>query len=251
MKIGNTQNTNESLINLNKAKEEEEKALQKISSPRPIESTDGASLAIANALLAQANSMSQGIRNANDALGVLQIADGTLSTLTDSAIQINELSVALGNPALNSSQRAMIQNEATALTQSMNDAVSQATFNGKNVFSGQMSFVTGNGTESINLQAPNTANLSVNNQQSILDFIEQVGMSRADIGAAMNGIQSGINSSMNTVVNLKAAEGNLLDDDLAENYNELNTAKLKANAALYAVSFNNQYLQSRLDSLLN
>ena len=133
----------------------------------------------------------------------------------------------------------------------MNDAVSQATFNGKNVFSGQMSFVTGNGTESINLQAPNTANLSVNNQQSILDFIEQVGMSRADIGAAMNGIQSGINSSMNTVVNLKAAEGNLLDDDLAENYNELNTAKLKANAALYAASFNNQYLQSRLDSLLN
>ncbi len=149
MKIGNTQN-NEALSSLNKAKEEEKSALKKIASDRPIDATNGASLAIANELLAQANSMSQSIRNANDALGVMQIADGALSTITDSAIKINELSVALGNPALNSSQRAMIENQAATLTQSMNNSVSQATFNGKNVFSGQMSFVTGNGTQSIN-----------------------------------------------------------------------------------------------------
>ncbi|MDE6958977.1 MAG: flagellin, partial [Helicobacter apodemus] len=221
MKIGNTQN-NEALSSLNKAKEEEKSALKKIASDRPIDATNGASLAIANELLAQANSMSQSIRNANDALGVMQIADGALSTITDSAIKINELSVALGNPALNSSQRAMIENQAATLTQSMNNSVSQATFNGKNVFSGQMSFVTGNGTQSINLQAPNTDSLSVNNQQSILDFINNVNSKRADIGAAMNGVQSGINTSMNTIVNLKAAESNLQSNDLAENYNTLN-----------------------------
>ena len=93
MKIGNTQSTNESLISLNKAKEEEKSALKKLSSPRPLEATDGASLAIANALLAQANSMSQGIRNANDALGVMQIADATLSNITDSAIRMNHSSL--------------------------------------------------------------------------------------------------------------------------------------------------------------
>ncbi|TLE15879.1 flagellin [Helicobacter apodemus] len=249
MKIGNTQN-NEALSSLNKAKEEEKSALKKIASDRPIDATNGASLAIANELLAQANSMSQSIRNANDALGVMQIADGALSTITDSAIKINELSVALGNPALNSSQRAMIENQAATLTQSMNNSVSQATFNGKNVFSGQMSFVTGNGTQSINLQAPNTDSLSVNNQQSILDFINNVNSKRADIGAAMNGVQSGINTSMNTIVNLKAAESNLQSNDLAENYNTLNTAKLKENAALYANAFNTQNLQNRLDVLL-
>ncbi|AWI34646.1 flagellin [Helicobacter apodemus] len=249
MKIGNTQN-NEALSSLNKAKEEEKSALKKIASDRPIDATNGASLAIANELLAQANSMSQSIRNANDALGVMQIADGALSTITDSAIKINELSVALGNPALNSSQRAMIENQAATLTQSMNNSVSQATFNGKNVFNGQMSFVTGNGTQSINLQAPNTDSLSVNNQQSILDFINNVNSKRADIGAAMNGVQSGINTSMNTIVNLKAAESNLQSNDLAENYNALNTAKLKENAALYANAFNTQNLQNRLDVLL-
>ncbi len=238
------------LSSLNKAKEEEKSALKKIASDRPIDATNGASLAIANELLAQANSMSQSIRNANDALGVMQIADGALSTITDSAIKINELSVALGNPALNSSQRAMIENQAATLTQSMNNSVSQATFNGKNVFSGQMSFVTGNGTQSINLQAPNTDSLSVNNQQSILDFINNVNSKRADIGAAMNGVQSGINTSMNTIVNLKAAESNLQSNDLAENYNTLNTAKLKENAALYANAFNTQNLQNRLDVLL-
>lgn len=250
MKIGNTQITNESLISLNKAKNDEKDALKKISSLRPIEATDGASLALANALLSQANSMSQGIRNANDALGIMQIADATLSNITDAAIRMNELSVALGNPALNSDQRAMIESEANALTQAMSDATSQATFNGKNVFSGQMSFVTGNGTESINMQAPNVVGLSINNQQSILSFINDVNMSRANIGSAMNGIQSGVDSSMNAVVNLKAAEGGLLKDDVAENYNQLNAAKLKENASLYAASFNAQYLQSRLDSLL-
>lgn len=250
MKIGNSQSTNESLINLKKAKEEEKDALKKIASPRPLEATDGASLAIANALLAQANSMSQGVRNANDALGVMQIADATLSNITDSAIRMNELSVALGNPALNSDQRAMIESEASALTQSIQDATSQAVFNGKNVFGGQMSFVTGNGTESINMQAPNVAGLSVNNQQSILSFIERVNMERANIGSAMNGIQSGVNASMNTIVNLKAAEGGLMKDDVAENYNQLNSAKLKENATLYANSFNTKYLQNRLDALL-
>ncbi|WP_104722304.1 flagellin [Helicobacter mesocricetorum] len=249
MKISNTQN-NESLVSLNKAKEEEKSALKKIASQRPIEATNGASLAIANELLAQASSMSQGIRNANDALGVMQIADGALSTITDSAIKINELSVALGNPALNSSQRAMIESEATALTQSMNDSINQATFNGKNVFSGKMTFVTGNGTDSINLQAPNTDSLNVDKRQSILDFINNVNLKRADIGAAMNGVQSGINASMNTIVNLKVAEGNLLSDDLAENYNELNNAKLKENATLYANAFNTQNLYNRLDLLL-
>ena len=180
----------------------------------------------------------------------MQIADATLSNITDSAIRMNELSVALGNPALNNEQRAMIESEANALTQAMSDATNQAVFNGKNVFSGQMSFVTGNGTESINMQAPNVSGLSVNNQQSILNFINNVNMSRADIGAAMNGIQSGVNASMNTVVNLKAAEGGLMKDDLAENYNQLNNAKIRENASLYAASFNTQYLQSRLDALL-
>ncbi len=92
--------------------------------------------------------------------------------------------------------------------------------------------------------------LTVNNQQSILDFINNVNSKRADIGAAMNGVQSGINTSMNTIVNLKAAESNLQSNDLAENYNTLNTAKLKENAALYANAFNTQNLQNRLDVLL-
>ena len=100
------------------------------------------------------------------------------------------------------------------------------------------------------MQAPNVTDLSVNNQQSILDFIQRVGIERANIGSAMNGIQSGINASMNTIVNLKAAEGGLMKDDIAENYNQLNSAKLKENAMLYANSFNTKYLQNRLDALL-
>lgn len=250
MKIGNSQGTNEALLHVNKAKEEEEKALKRIAAQRPIDATDGSALAIADALMMQYNSMSQGVRNANDALGVLQIADGALSNITASADRMNVLSVQLGNPILNESQRNMIQSEANALRQSMDDSVSQATFNGKNVFSGNMTFVTGSGNASINLQAPNTKNLDVNNQDSILKFMDSVNTLRGDIGSTMNGIQSGINSSMNTIVNLKAAEGNLMHDDLAQNYNDLNSATLRANAGLFAASMNTNYLSSRMDALL-
>lgn len=241
---------NEGFKSIREAKEQQKEALENLSSPRPIDATDGSSLAIADQLLAQANSLAQGIRNANDAIGILQIADSTLSNITSSAIRMNELSVALGNPALNSEQRSMITSEANALTQSMLDSTQQAVYNGKNLFTGSMTFVTGTGSTSVNLQSPSTNNLSVENQQSIQDFIYQVSKSRADIGAAMNGIQSGINSNLSTVVNVRSAESNLQDNNTAENYNELNTAKLLENAALYANSFNVRQLQARIDSLL-
>lgn len=240
----------ESQISLNKAKEEEKTALKRIADKRPLEATDGSNLAIADSLLAQANSMAQGIRNANDAIGVLQIADATLSNVTATADRINELSVRLGNPVLTQDQRNMVINESQALTQSINDAVDQATFNGKNVFSGEMSFMTANGVESIMLQRPETGQMAVTNQQSVLDFLQQVNSKRVDIGSAQMGIESGINSSMVREVNVRAAEGNLQKDDLAENYNDLNRAILLGNATMFAQSHNAQYLKSRVDQLL-
>ena len=250
MKIGNSQSTNEALLHVNKAKEEEEKALKRIAAQRPIEATDGSALAIADALMMQYNSMSQGVRNANDAIGLLQIADGTLANITQAADQMNVLSIKLGNPALNESQRNMIQSEANALTRAMDDSIAQASYNGKNIFSGNMTFVTGSGSANINLQAPSTKSLDVNNQDSILKFMDSVNTLRGDIGSTMNGIQSGINSNMNTIVNLKAAESGLMHDDLAQNYNDLNSATLRANAGLFAASMNTNYLSSRMDALL-
>lgn len=252
MKIGQSQTLSQNInTTLEKSKAEEKKALENLMLERALGSQDGASLMSADALMSQISSMIQGVKNSNDAIGMLQIADGALGSVTDSTVRLSELSVAMGNPALNSEQRSMIESEAKALTQSMNDAMQQATFNGKSVFDSSMSFVTSDSSlVNMTLNAPNTAGLSVLDQDSIQDFMKRVGQERANIGSTINGIQSLVDSHLTTVVNLKNAESNLQDNNVAENYNELNTAKIREGAALYAQSFNAQYLQSKLGALL-
>lgn len=252
MKIGESQAVNATANNnATKSKDEEKKALENIAAIRALQGTDGANLLIADALLSQISGLAQGVRNANDAIGMLQIADSTLSNMTLSADRINVLSIQLGNSTLNSEQRAMIQSETNALKASMRDSVMQASFNGKNVFASEMTFVTGNDSSvTFSVNAPNSSLVDVNNQQTILDFLTNVNMERANIGSVMNGIQHGVNSSLVTIVNLTAAESNLQNNDVAENYNQLNQAKLRENAALYANSYNTDYLKKKVNALL-
>ncbi|RAX58155.1 flagellin [Helicobacter monodelphidis] len=252
MKVGEVQSVGSTAVNnANKAKEEENKSLENIAAMRALNGMDGASMMIADSLLSQISGLTQGIKNANDAIGMLQIADSTLNNMTLTADRINVLSVQLGNGALNETQKAMIQSETNALRTSMKDSVMQASFNGKNVFASEMTFVTGNDSSvTLNVNAPNTSSVDVNNQSSILRFLDNVNMERANIGAIMNGIEHGVNSNLVAIVNLTASESNQQDNDVAENYNEANQAKLKQNAALYANSFNTQYLQQKVNTLL-
>lgn len=248
----NTFNTNASNANyyLDKARENAQLALGNIAMQRPLDSTNSSNMAIADALRNQSTAIEQGVANANDAIGVLQIADGALNNITKTADRINELSVSMNNPALGEKEKNMIRNEANALTRSINDSVNSASFNGKNVFSGNMEFLTGNGSANIALNAPNTSQMSVDNQQSVLDFISSVNSLRSDIGSAQQGIMSGINDSMNTNVWIKSSESGLQNNDIAKNSNDINKANLQINSSNYAMAFNIQNLQSQMSRLL-
>ena len=68
---------------MNNAQSSASKALGNISALRALSGTDTANLAIADALRSDANGARQGLANANDAIGMMQIADGALSSLND------------------------------------------------------------------------------------------------------------------------------------------------------------------------
>ncbi|ELF2320618.1 flagellin [Campylobacter lari] len=248
MKIGDIGTTQQNHY-LNQAQKSQEKALENIATIRAIDGSDGANLAIADSLRSQYSTIDQGILNAYDSIGVLQIADSTLNNISATADKLNELSVRSNNAALNDRQKSMLNSEANKLVTSINDAFSNATFNGKNVFQ-SMDFVVGTGVESINLNQPNTANLSLENQDGIRDFQDQVGSLRADIGAGINAIHSNINSSLQTSINTKEAESKLQNNDLAQNINDFNANYLKENAFLFANAHSNVMLQTKLASLL-
>ncbi|EAK5847710.1 flagellin [Campylobacter lari] len=248
MKIGDIGTTQQNHY-LNQAQKSQEKALENIAAMRAIDGSDGANLAIADSLRSQYSTIDQGILNAYDSVGVLQIADSTLNNISATADRLNELSVRSNNAALNDRQKSMLNTEANKLISSINDAFSNATFNGKNVFQ-SMDFVVGSGVESINLNQPSTANLSLENQNEIRDFQDQVGSLRADIGAGINAIHSNINSSLQTSINTKEAESKLQNNDLAQNINDFNANYLKENAFLFANAHSNVMLQTKLASLL-
>ncbi|HEG2581118.1 TPA: flagellin [Campylobacter lari] len=248
MKIGDIGTTQQNHY-LNQAQKSQEKALENIAAMRAIDGSDGANLAIADSLRSQYSTIDQGILNAYDSVGVLQIADSALNNISATADRLNELSVRSNSAALNDRQKSMLNAEANKLISSINDAFSNATFNGKNVFQ-SMDFVVGSEVESINLNQPSTANLSLENQDGIRDFQDQVDSLRADIGAGINAIYSNINSSLQTSINTKEAESKLQNNDLAQNINDFNANYLKENAFLFANAHSNIMLQTKLASLL-
>ncbi|EMG4586603.1 flagellin C [Campylobacter coli] len=234
---------------LNNAQKASEKALENIAAVRAISGIDSANLAIADSLRSQSSTIDQGIANAYDAIGVLQIADASLTNISQSADRLNELSVKMNNAALSDSQKSMLRTEATRIQESINDSFNNATYNGKNVFQ-TMNFVVGSGTETTNLNPLTTSGLSIDNQDSITNFMDQLGALRSEIGSSINAITSNINASVQNSINTKAAENNLLNNNMAKNVNDFNSNYLKENAAAFVAAQSNMQLQSKIASLL-
>ncbi|EMI6642946.1 flagellin C [Campylobacter jejuni] len=234
---------------LNNAQKASEKALENIAAVRAISGIDSANLAIADSLRSQSSTIDQGVANAYDAIGVLQIADASLTNISQSADRLNGLSVKMNNAALSDSQKSMLRTEATRIQESINDSFNNATYNGKNVFQ-TMNFVVGSGTETTNLNPLTTSGLSIDNQDSITNFMDQLGALRSEIGSSINAITSNINASVQNSINTKAAENNLLNNDMAKNVNDFNSNYLKENAAAFVAAQSNMQLQSKIASLL-
>ncbi|EAI8056294.1 flagellin [Campylobacter jejuni] len=234
---------------LNNAQKASEKALENIAAVRAISGIDSANLAIADSLRSQSSTIDQGVANAYDAIGVLQIADASLTNISQSADRLNELSVKMNNAALSDSQKSMLRTEATRIQESINDSFNNATYNGKNVFQ-TMNFVVGSGTETTNLNPLTTSGLSIDNQDSITNFMDQLDALRSEIGSSINAITSNINASVQNSINTKAAENNLLNNDMAKNVNDFNSNYLKENAAAFVAAQSNMQLQSKIASLL-
>lgn len=256
MKI-NSFSTSSQQINNNadKAKTSGEKALQNIAAARALEGTDSATLAIANALLGQSNILEQGIANANDAIGMLGIADSTLANLTKNADRLNELSVRHNNAALGDKERAMISSQADALKSSMSQSLQGANFNGKNIFSGELNFATGASLQTINLSnqnvSANIASIDIKDQKSIENFTNSINDLRANIGSAQNAIASEITNTLKQSVALRQSESQMKNNDIAKNVAEQKQSDLALNAATLAQAHNTELLKAQIDRLLS
>ena len=249
MKINNLQATKANMA-AEAHEKEVKKQLAKISSGIQVGAQDAASLMISDMLQLDADTMDQGIRNANDAIAYMQIADGVLKSVSDGTIKLNELSVAYNNDALGANGRAAIMSEANALKTAMKDSLSQATFNGSSVFK-DASFYVGGGSIGVSINAPHIDSADVTNQDSIIALLQETDSTRAGIGATINQAYSSINVNLTNVVQKRSANSEIADTDMASTYTTLNSQLLQSNSAMFASAHSTSYLAMQASRLLS
>ncbi|WP_458396416.1 flagellin [Campylobacter sp.] len=249
MKIDNYSNSMQSYY-LNNAQNSANKALDNISANRAISGSDSANMVIANALLSDANAISQGVSNANDAIGVLQIADGALQNLTNSADRLNELSIRSTSLAMDDNSRAAIKSEAQALKTSMQDTLNSTSFNGNNIFGSTLNFQTGSSETTISLNAPNISSIDIDSQESIAAFRDGINAMRGDIGSTQQGLLSDINASITAANSARSSESQLQNNDVVKNISDLNKADLLLNSTTLTAAHNMTLLAQQVSTLL-
>ncbi len=137
--------------NLTNTQNSLQKTLQQLSSGSRINSgaDDAAGLAVADGLAANSAALSQSARNASDAVGLLQTADGALSQVTSLLDRAITLATQSSNGTLSSSQTSSANQEYQNILSQINTIGSTTNYNGSAVFSNTArSFFVSDGTAS-------------------------------------------------------------------------------------------------------
>src|SRR5271170_4298330 len=122
----NLTNTNSSLS----------KTLQQLSSGSRINSgaDDAAGLSLVNGLQANQQALTQSETNATEGVGLLQVADGALSQVTNLLNRAVTLATEASNGTLNTSQDAAANQEYQSILSEINNIGSTTTYNSQAVF---------------------------------------------------------------------------------------------------------------------
>ncbi len=117
------------------------KSVQRLSSGLRINSAadDAAGLAIRELMRADVASLNQGIRNANDAISMIQTADGALAVIDEKLIRMKELAEQAATGTYNSTQRLIIDSEYQAMAAEIDRIANATDFNGIKLLDGSLS----------------------------------------------------------------------------------------------------------------
>ena len=152
------------------------KVLQELSSGSKINSgsDDAAGLSLVNGLRANATALAQSQTNAQEGVGLLQVADGALSQVTNLLNRAVTLATEVSNGTLNSSQGAAANQEYQSILSEINNIGATTTYNQQKVFGGSDTAVyTGDSS-------------SQSASQDVLHFASVSSSSVGDSGGTMN-----------------------------------------------------------------
>jgi len=109
-------------------------------------SDDAAGMAVSELMKADVASLNQGIRNANDAISMIQTADGALSIIDEKLIRMKELAEQAATGTYTSDQRIIIDSEYQAMASEITRIANATDFNGIYLLNGNLSSATHSGS---------------------------------------------------------------------------------------------------------
>ena len=115
-------------------------AMEQLSTGKKINSAanDTAGLAISARMTSQINHLHQGIKNASDAIGMIETADSAMNAATDMLQRMRELAVQAATGTASTADRSYLNQEYMALAAEISRLGASTTFNGKQLLNGTL-----------------------------------------------------------------------------------------------------------------
>ncbi len=107
---------------------------------------DAAGLAIRELMRTDIKALQQGVRNANDAISLIQTADGALGVIDEKLTRMKELAEQASTGTYDSTQRLMIESEYQAMASEITRIANATDFNGIHLLDGSLSSDTHDGS---------------------------------------------------------------------------------------------------------
>jgi flagellin len=227
---------------------------------------DAAGLAIANGLNANIAALNQSVQNANDGIGLFQVADGALSQVTTLLNRAVTLATEASNGGLSSGQNSAINAEFQNILTEVNNIGQNTTYNGTTVFSASNTtiFMSDGGVASSIAAATGalsktsiggasfaSVDLTTNsNAQTALGdlntAIAAIASQRGTIGATVNQLTAHTNVMNTQVQNLTSAVDGITAANIPQEVANMSKLQILTQTGMAALSQANQSQQAVL-----
>lgn len=214
---------------------------------------DAAGLSLSSKLTAEIRSRNQGVRNANDGISMIQVAEGALGEISAMLIRIRELAIQAASDTIGAEERGYLHRESQQLYSEIDRITQSTAFNDRKLLSGggiwpRLEIQTGTGNDprvdrteinriSLDSSVENlgmagislaTAEDARSSLQDIDFALNRVSKQRAEAASIQAGLATNVSNMMNQTVNESATRSRIQDADYAAETAE----KIKASIML-------------------
>ena len=257
-------------------------AMERLSTGKRINNAgdDAAGLAISSRMTSQIEGLEQAARNANDAISMIQTADGALTEITSVLQRMREITVQASSATNSAADITALATEFNGLRDEVTNIVTYTTWNGRTLLDGS---VDGAGDDIVSFQIGSNAaqaiavdfgtfamtaatgsdfganfqtdltistNADSNTAMGYIDTaITAVTTRQATLGAAISRLEHAIDNLSNNAVNMEASRSRIMDANYAKESTELARTQIIQQAGTAMLAQANQKSQSVLQLL--